>query len=59
MNWLFDHAPMIGLIFFVVFFTVMTIWLYRPSKKKHFENFANIPFSAEHGEKDRKEARDE
>lgn len=54
MDWLSDHAGMIGLIFFVVFFAIMAIYVYRPKAKQEFENFANIPF-----EEDRKEARDE
>jgi len=53
-EWLYDHAPVIGLLFFVAFFAVMTVWVYRPNAKQKFEHFANIPF-----EEDRKEARDE
>lgn len=59
MDWIFDHAPMIGLLFFVVFFTVMAIWVYQPSQKSRFENFANIPFEDTQKEGDSKEARDE
>ncbi|MDD3019387.1 MAG: cbb3-type cytochrome c oxidase subunit 3 [Alphaproteobacteria bacterium] len=54
MDWIMDNAPIIGLLFFVAFFMVMVVWVYRPKSKKKFDNFANIPF-----EEDRKEARDE
>lgn len=44
MDWLFNYAPIIGLLFFVVFFAVMAVWVYRPKAKDKFEHFANIPF---------------
>ncbi|HPQ50378.1 MAG: cbb3-type cytochrome c oxidase subunit 3 [Alphaproteobacteria bacterium] len=54
MGWIILYAPLIGLLFFVAFFAVMTVWLYRPKSKQQFDAFANIPF-----EDDLKEARDE
>ncbi len=54
MGWISDNAGIIGLLFFVAFFSVMAVWVYQPKSKQKFDNFANIPF-----EEDRKEARDE
>lgn len=54
MDWLANNATLIGLLFFVAFFSVVAFVVYRPKSKEKFEQFANIPF-----DEDRKEARDE
>lgn len=39
-----EHAGMIGLLFFFIFFTATALWVYRPGKKEHYQHFADIPF---------------
>ncbi len=39
-----QHAGMIGLLFFFVFFSVATLWVFRPGAKKIYTQHANIPF---------------
>ena len=38
-------TTIIGLIFFFAVFLSIAIWVYRPSKKKQMEDFANIPLN--------------
>lgn len=44
LDWIADNAPEIGLLFFFLFFVVMTVWVYRPGAKKEYQSFASIPF---------------
>lgn len=34
---------LVGLLFFFVFFTVITIWTWRPSAKNKYQGHGNIP----------------
>lgn len=43
-DFLADHAGMIGLLFFFAFFCVVAISTYRPGSKSTYNNFAKIPF---------------
>ncbi len=45
MDWLYHHAPVIGLLFFVIFFTGMAIWVFRPVTKKTYGDYAQIPLN--------------
>lgn len=39
------HAGVIGLLFFFTFFTVVTMWIYRPGARDSYEVLARIPLS--------------
>lgn len=54
MDWLVQHAPMIGLLIFVVFFAAVAVWVYAPGSSDKFKKYSNIPFDEDH-----EEARDE
>lgn len=43
MNVLYEHAPTISLVFFFGFFLWVTYLAYRPSSKKHMQEYAFIP----------------
>lgn len=43
MNWILEHAGLIGLLFFFSFFTANLLWVMRPGSKKIYEDNANIP----------------
>ncbi|MCB9964872.1 MAG: cbb3-type cytochrome c oxidase subunit 3 [Rhodospirillales bacterium] len=38
-----DNAGMIGLFFFMGFFLVMLIWLFRPGAGKLYKSYADMP----------------
>jgi cbb3-type cytochrome oxidase subunit 3 len=40
---LLDHAPVIGLLFFFLFFCSVLIYLFMPGSKKKFDEFKYIP----------------
>jgi cbb3-type cytochrome oxidase subunit 3 len=42
-DFLATHAAMIGLLFFFVFFCVMSAWVFRPGSKNTYTNHAHIP----------------
>ncbi len=42
-DWLSHNAPMIGLLFFFIFFVLMALWLYRPGAKGLYQSHASIP----------------
>ena len=42
MDSLVENAPVIGLLLFFFMFAGVALWAYRPSKKKDFEEQANI-----------------
>lgn len=44
MDMVFDYAPVVGLLFFFIFFVVVTVLVCRPSQKAKIQSFANIPF---------------
>lgn len=44
LDWITHHAGVIGLLFFFIFFVLMTLWVYRPGAKKNYQDKANIPF---------------
>lgn len=37
------HAGLIGLLFFFLFFCLVTLWTFRPQAKKKYEENAKIP----------------
>lgn len=37
------YAGLIGLLFFFVFFCLVTMWTFRPAAKKKYERDAQIP----------------
>lgn len=41
---------LIGLLFFFVFFCVVTLWTFRPSAKRKYEKDAQIPLQESNGE---------
>lgn len=43
-DWVVHHAPLIGLLFFFMFFVGMAAWVYRPGAKAKYQSFASIPF---------------
>ena len=43
-DFLAEHAAMIGLLFFFTFFCGMALWIYRPGSRNAYKNFAHIPF---------------
>jgi cbb3-type cytochrome oxidase subunit 3 len=43
MAWLSEHAGMIGLIFFLVFFVAMVGWVFRPGSKADYQSKSLIP----------------
>lgn len=47
-DFLAHHAPIIGLLFFFIFFLVMIFWAFRPSKKIELQAFAYIPLKESH-----------
>lgn len=49
-DWIVDNAGMIGLLFFVSFFTVMVLWVFRPGSGKHYAETAQIPLKEDDDE---------
>ncbi len=47
MSWFADQAPMIGLLFFFGFFTVMALWVYTPARRAKLESHGEIPLNDE------------
>lgn len=45
MNLIYEHAPVTGLIFFFMFFLWVAYRTYRPSAKKHMQDYAFIPLA--------------
>jgi cbb3-type cytochrome oxidase subunit 3 len=43
MSFIAAHAPVIGLIFFFVFFLGVVVYLLQPNAKKKMANYAMIP----------------
>jgi cbb3-type cytochrome oxidase subunit 3 len=43
MTALLDSAPVIGLIFFFVFFVGVLVYVFKPGAKKKMEMYGNIP----------------
>lgn len=47
MDWLFENAGLVGLVFFVSIFTGIVIWAFQPGRKETLESYKYIPFSEE------------
>jgi cbb3-type cytochrome oxidase subunit 3 len=47
MDYISANAGIIGLIFFVSVFALVTIWSFRPSVKKKIESYKYIPLGEE------------
>lgn len=43
MDFLSDHAGLIGLLFFFIFFLGVLLWVYRPGTNKLYAQQAQIP----------------
>lgn len=43
-DWLAQHAGMIGLLLFVTMFLIFAAWAYAPSNKERMKQDAEIPF---------------
>lgn len=43
-----QHAGLIGLLFFFVFFCAIALWVMRPGSKKIYQSSAAIPFKETH-----------
>lgn len=43
-DFLADHAGLIGLLFFFIFFCAIALWVMRPGSKQAYKNSASIPF---------------
>ena len=46
-DFLSQHAGLIGLIFFVVVFLIMLAFVFRPGSKKIYKSHGNIPFKGD------------
>ncbi len=51
MNFLYEYAPTTTLIFFFTFFLYVAYRTYRPSAKKHMQDYAQIPLEEHHYDK--------
>ncbi len=49
-DWVSEHAGMIGLLFFVTFFTGVVIWLLRPGAKEYYKAQGQIPLKEDDNE---------
>jgi cbb3-type cytochrome oxidase subunit 3 len=47
MNLIYEYAPTTGLLFFFTFFLWVAYRTYRPSVKKHMQDYARIPLAEE------------
>ena len=47
MNFLYEHAPSISLIFFFIIFLWVAFQAYRPSAKQKMNDYAAIPLKQE------------
>lgn len=50
LDYIAANAGVIGLIFFVIFFLLVLLWLYRPGAKEQFEQHGNIPLKEDNHE---------
>ncbi|MFN3827885.1 MAG: cbb3-type cytochrome c oxidase subunit 3 [Micavibrio sp.] len=44
-DFLSQHAGMIGLLFFFTFFILMAAWIYRPGAKEQYRKKSHIPLN--------------
>lgn len=44
LDWLTTNAGMVGLVFFLTFFVLTAVWIFRPGSKKSYQDNALIPF---------------
>lgn len=44
-DWVAQHAGMIGLLFFFIVFTFISVWVFRPGSRQFYQAQANIPLS--------------
>lgn len=49
MNWLYEHAPVIGLLFFVFVFAAVLLWTFRPGSGNLHRSHARIPLEEKNG----------
>lgn len=47
LDFVFNHAAIIGTLFFFTFFVVMIVWVYRPGAKKNYQKKADIVFAGD------------
>lgn len=47
MDFLSNHAGLIGLIFFVCVFMIMLAYVFRPGSKQTYESHGNIPLKGD------------
>lgn len=47
MDFIFNNAPIIGLIFFISIFCVVLFVALRPKNKKKFQDYSKIPLKDE------------
>lgn len=45
MSFIYDHAPVTGLIFFFTFFVWVAYRAYRPGVKEQMQHYARIPLA--------------
>lgn len=43
MDWLADHAALVGLVLFFTIFLIVVGWAFFPGNKKKFERYGKIP----------------
>lgn len=49
MTWLYEHTPVIGLLFFIFVFATVLFWTFRPGSGKHHQAHARIPLEEKNG----------
>lgn len=49
-DWFFDNAGIIGLLFFFSIFSVVLLWIFRPGSKPLHQQHAQIPLREQNGE---------
>ncbi|MCB9987860.1 MAG: cbb3-type cytochrome c oxidase subunit 3 [Rhodospirillales bacterium] len=42
-DWIAEHAGVIGLLFFVTFFSGVVIWVFRPGSTEQYKADSQIP----------------
>lgn len=43
MDFISQHAGLIGLVFFFLFFCIVALWVYRPGGRQTYQDYAKIP----------------
>ena len=55
MDWLTEHAGLIGLLFFFCLFMVIALWTYRPGAKASYQKNADIPLNEDEDQEKKNE----